>query len=373
MLRIFTASIISIFLICAITVQAQIEDKISTGTPPEVKIAGTEMLSINSSITGKKYDLYVSLPASYSSTTKKYPVVYLLDAQWDFPLVQAIYGEQYYDGFINGLVVVGITWGGDNPNYDTLRSEDFTPTPTAENPRGGNSPKFLQFIKKELIPFIESKYRVKQDDRTLIGTSLGGLFSLYTVFNETNLFNRYVFTSPALDWDNGVIYGYEKEFAAKHKAVPAKMFMGVGAYEDTVTFKKFVEILKSRNYPGLSIKSKILEGVGHSGTKPLGYSWGLQSVFTKPTLDISTSDLKQFVGNYRVSPVKELRISVENNHLKLHDIDGSARRLREESPNNFYVNGVRLIIHFKKDASGKIEGMQIHRYTGDSFATLSTR
>ena len=53
--------------------------------------------------------------------TRVYPVVFLLDAQWDFTLMQSIYGQQYFEGLIPEMVIVGITWGGNTPNYDSLR------------------------------------------------------------------------------------------------------------------------------------------------------------------------------------------------------------------------------------------------------------
>lgn len=50
------------------------------------------------------------LPGGYAASTKKYPVVYLMDSQWDFPDLKSIYGQQYFDGFIPELIVVGVTW-----------------------------------------------------------------------------------------------------------------------------------------------------------------------------------------------------------------------------------------------------------------------
>jgi predicted alpha/beta superfamily hydrolase len=357
----------------SLNLQAQIEDKILPGNPPLVTIASTQLLSINSSITGENYDLYVSLPGNYGDTSRVYAVVYLLDAQWDFPLVQAIYGQQYYDGFIPGMVVVGITWGGPGANYDSLRTRDFTPTPTTEKPYGGNAKNFLQFIKKELIPFIESKYRVKNNDRTLIGTSLGGLFTLYTLFHETNLFNRYILTSPAVPWDNDIVYSYEKEFAAKNSRLPVKMFMGVGEYEDTSVFKKFVKVFKSRNYEGLKLETRVLNGVGHSGTKALGYTWGIQSVFSRPTLDISSSEIQQYAGTYQVSAGKVIKLYLTEgtdgkNQLIMQDTDSTKMPLTAETNKDFYVKGTFINIHFKLNYSGKVLGFQIERYTGVSFA-----
>ena len=291
----------SLLFLLEMTIYAQNGNADSTTSPPEVKIAGTQLLSINSSVTGEKYDLYINLPRDYGETSKTFPVVYLLDAQWDFPLLQAVYGSQFYDGFVPGIVVVGITWSGANADYDSLRAGDFTPSPTKQVPQGGGAPKFLQFINKELIPFIESKYRVDRNDRTLIGTSLGGLFTLYTIFHETALFNRYVLTSPVLPWDNGIVYRYEKTFAENATAIQARVFMGVGAYEDTSTFQSFARLLKSRHYRGLSLETKVLEGVGHSGTKALGYTWGLQYVFMRPNFHVDRSVLERYTGSYKDS------------------------------------------------------------------------
>ena len=161
-------------------------------SPPQVEILGTQLLHLTSAIVGQEYDLYVNLPRGYQDTTKTFPVIFLLDGQWDFPLTQAIYGEQYYDGFVPAAVMVGITWGGANPNYDSLRTRDLTPTNVKQVPQSGGAPKFLKFIKNELIPYLELKYRTAKNGRTLMGSSLGGLFTLYALFHEAGLFDRYV-------------------------------------------------------------------------------------------------------------------------------------------------------------------------------------
>lgn len=92
---------------------------------PKVEIPGTQSHKITSSIVGQEYDLYINMPRNYQDTTKTFPVLYLLDAQWDFPLVNAVFGEQYYDGFVPEIIIVGITWGGNDPNYDMLRARDI--------------------------------------------------------------------------------------------------------------------------------------------------------------------------------------------------------------------------------------------------------
>src|SRR5207237_5637232 len=115
------------------------------------------------------------------------------------------YGEQYYDGFIPEIIVVGVTWGGNQPNYDSLRARDYTPTPESRLPQSGGAENFLAFMKKELFPFIESNYKANSKDRTLMGSSLGGLFTLYSLFTQPGLFQRYIAASPAYNWGNDVL------------------------------------------------------------------------------------------------------------------------------------------------------------------------
>jgi predicted alpha/beta superfamily hydrolase len=122
-------------------------------------------------------------------------------------LVKSIYGQQYFDGFIPELIVVGVTWGGINPNPDSLRARDYTPTNEIRTKQSGGADKFLLFIKDELFPFMEKNYRVN-DDRTLMGCSLGGLITLYAFLTHTDMFTGYAAASPAVGWDREVLYNY---------------------------------------------------------------------------------------------------------------------------------------------------------------------
>lgn len=333
---------------------------------PEVKLAGTQQREIYSKIVGQEYDLYINLPRGYEDTTKSYPVIYLLDAQWDFALLNAIYGQQYYDGFIPGIVTVGITWGGKNPNADILRARDFTPTSIKGPNPTGNAGNFLKFIKKELIPFIEKNYRVT-NDRTLMGSSLGGLFTIYALFNETDLFNKYVLTSPALNWDKGVIYSYEKNFKERESGPPIRLFMAIGGLEYQNDFQKFVDHLKSGNYKNLEFGTKVIEGIGHSGGKSDGFTRGLQFVFQKPSLTLSNDVLDHYTGIYQTSDKKKVKITEKDGHLEAEATGLGRIELFAESDKDFYGKGMYLVLHFKRDKDNEVTGFQLERYEGNSF------
>jgi predicted alpha/beta superfamily hydrolase len=342
------------------------ENKMNTSVPPPVSIPGTQQLQLTSSIVARQeYILHVHLPRHYNDTTKRFPVVYLLDSQWDFPLLSAIYGGQYYDGFMPEVIVVGITWGGENPNHEQLRARDFTPTSPDKSPQYGNAANFLSFIKKELTPFIESKYRVKKNDRTLIGSSLGGLFTLYALFNETNFFQRYVLTSPATHWDNKVIYKIEKEYSNQKTGLPARVYMATGALEDVTEFNKWISTLKSRNYKGLQLQTKVLANIGHAGTKPEGYTRGFQWVFKRPSVSLSPSQLQPYVGTYTLGN-ETIRMIIENNSLV--GLAGTNKiKLVAETERDFYLPGSFMFLHFKKDKESKVSGFQFENFSGEVF------
>jgi predicted alpha/beta superfamily hydrolase len=364
--QIYRILILTLFCLSISLLPTVAYSQMEKSSPPEVKIPGTQLLHITSSIMGQEYGLYVNLPRYYDDTTRIFPVLYLLDAQWDFPLVNAVFGEQYYDGFVPEFITVGITWAGKNPNYDSLRAGDFTPTHIQQVPQSGQGAKFLSFIKKELVPFIDSAYRTKKSDRTLMGSSLGGLFTLYAMFNETKLFNRYVLTSPALGWDNEVIDTYEKAYAAKKSELPARLFMAVGEHEGGVpSFQKFVERLKARNYKELDLQTRILEGMGHSGSKAEGFGRGLQAVFSKPSVEVSPEILKQYVGTYKLGLGPLIKISMEDGQLILHSPDNSTLALHAESEKDFYAKGVFLFIHFNKNDAGQVIGFHARQFSGE--------
>jgi predicted alpha/beta superfamily hydrolase len=336
---------------------------------PPVPILGTELRSITSSVVGQEYDLYINLPRGYQDTSKRFPVLYLLDGQWDFQLASALFGEQYYDGFVPEIIIVGITWGGMHPNYDSLRARDLTPTNIKQVPQSGNAPIFLLFMKKELIPFIEANYRTVTTDRTLMGSSLGGLFTLYALFRETELFNRYVLTSPSVGWDNQVLYAYEQEYAHRHAQLPVRVFIGVGALEGggVMDCRKFVDQLKSRNYEGLDLTSIVIDGIGHSGGKAEGYSRGLQAVFARPYLMLATDILEQYTGKYQLAPEMTIEISRESGSLFLNAPGGTKVPLYAETEKDFFVKGAFLFLHFMKNNAGKVTGIRVEQFAGEQF------
>lgn len=238
---------------------------------------------MKSASTGRTYDLYVYTPSSYASDkTKKYPTLYILDGQWDFKLMHAILGGLVYDKFTPEMIMVGVTYSGENANYESLRAMDYTPTAVAQVQGSGDGPKFHKFLKTEAIPFIEANYRADPSRRYLQGSSYAGLFTLYALFREPGLFAGYMAASPATPYGDRYAFRQEAEYARTHKDLPARLFLAVGGSEGLASpVKEFMQILQSRNYAGLKMATLVVEGERHASNKPELYNRGLKYLFSK--------------------------------------------------------------------------------------------
>ena len=243
-----------------------------------VTIPGSEVRTLRSSATGREYDLYVHVP--HVQKDRKYPVLYVLDGQWDFKLLDSVYGGLLYDKFVPEMFIVGITYSGTNPDYDSLRAMDYTPVAVPARPGSGDAPKFLSFLKQQLFPYIEQNYPVDPSRRTLLGSSLGGLFTLYAMFTEPSLFSAYVAASPAVTYGSPFAPKQEADFAAHHRELPARLFLCVGAIEELAEpVKEYAKVLSSRAYQGFKLETRVIEGERHSGVKPEAFNRGLRFVF----------------------------------------------------------------------------------------------
>ena len=261
---------------------------------PPVTLHRTEVYKLESKTNGFTYPIYVALPGSYSFTDRSYPVVYMLDGYSSFGIMVQEQRLLAFSSEVPEAIIVGISSEGGSKEFIYNRARDYTPTHIPQEqlpdvvrqltPASGGAEKFLGFIKNELIPFIESKYRCKENDRTFVGHSYGGLFGFYVLFNHPEVFNRYVMISPALLWDNQLILKQENEFSEKHESLDKVVYTTIGSLEGPFMidpWKRLVASIKEHNYKGLQLKDEIAEGETHYTIIPFIVTHGLKSVFSK--------------------------------------------------------------------------------------------
>ena len=268
-------------------------------------IENTEQFEIFSKDINQEFIINIGLPPNYSKDHDKYPVVYVTDAGSNFI---GLMGSLPLMQFVNDLpsfVLVGIDYKSPNSmDSMSLRNRDLTPTndkiwmaaqkdmykifgedlPQVE---AGGAKYFLDFINDEIKPFINKKYYVDTTDQTYCGFSLGGLFGLYTLFNSSDSFKRYVIGSPSIWWDDRHILKVEEEYAEKNKNLSAKVFMSTGDLEEEggdnfkmiSNMKALSNNLLSRNYKGLDLETVIFEDETHCSAVSATLNRGLRNVF----------------------------------------------------------------------------------------------
>ena len=241
-----------------------------------------EIVPLKNELTSRDHELTISLPESYNrSTDKKYPVLYFLDGYWHTSLLNSIKGLLRFDNVIPEVIMVGMSYQGKNVNYDSLRLLDLLPERMTTADRVLESP-FLAFIEDSVIPYEESNYRVDSSERALGGTSAGGLFTLFAMYQNPDLFKRYIAISPGVTWKNNSLLKIDEEYSKKIKKLPVRLFLSAGGdeyqpFRDAIfNLQKQIE---KNNYQGLSLCNFVIKGERHAGVCAEGYTRGLRWVF----------------------------------------------------------------------------------------------
>jgi predicted alpha/beta superfamily hydrolase len=117
-----------------------------------------------------------------------------------------------------------------------------------------------------------------------MGGSFGGLFTLYAMFSDPSLFSGYLAAAPAVVLgDNYPSFKQEADYARVHKDLPLKLYVAVGGWDElSGPVQEFVHIVRSRNYGGLQLEARVIEGERHAGIAPEAFNRGLRFLFSEP-------------------------------------------------------------------------------------------
>jgi uncharacterized protein len=263
----------------------------------KICIAGTAVHQFVSKINSVPYQISIALPLNYlPSDTTRYPVMYVLDGDPNLPIAALLQRNMSYDHEVPDVIMVGIGYQADNfLATRSFRILDFTPSHVAKIDSEmtashhmkmvtGGAANFLQVLEKEIIPYIENNYKTNKD-RSLAGHSLGGLFALYTLFHEPELFQKYLISSPSLYWNDFEMSGEETEYnSVGHKSLQARIFISSGSLEPdpmTPDIKQLVSLLKQRNYKGLDITEYVFQEETHLSVISYSLSRGMRIIYSR--------------------------------------------------------------------------------------------
>ncbi|NUM79308.1 alpha/beta hydrolase [bacterium] len=246
-----------------------------------------EYYLFNSKEVNDTFNVYVKLPTNYTSSNSKYPVLYVLDGDIAYFVACGVTPHLLLGGHIPEIIIVGIGYGSLNagPGGKNNRMRDYSPTQIPEDPRTGKANRFLSFLKKELIPFVDKNYKTDTTNRAIEGHSMGGLFATYALFSETRLFNKYIISSPTVSWDNKAIFKDEETYSHHNAELKADVFISFGSDEgekfQPENVNEMISKIKSRNYSGLNLTTRIFDKGGHFTVPSEALNYGLVAVFHK--------------------------------------------------------------------------------------------
>lgn len=235
---------------------------------------------------GRRYQLWVDVPADYADTTRAYPVVVVTDPSFAFVtarMVRNLTGQRGRN--IEDFILVGLVPDPDIPAA-LARRRDYTPSNPLLRPNPdlteytgkayGEAEAYRRYVEQTAMPFVAENYRADMKRTTLLGHSYGALFGAYVLLTQPQMFVNYILGSPSLWFDNGIIFDFEREYARSHRDLIARVHMVTGSFEtggagpryytqhDLVAdMRRFESQLKARGYPGLSISAEIAEGEDH--------------------------------------------------------------------------------------------------------------
>lgn len=193
--------------------------------------------SLRSTILQENRKFYVHVPASAAgpqAAQKRYPVVYLFDADAQFAAATSMmqYLSTNYNALCPEMIVVGIL----HPD----RRKDLTPTHVATDPpfwaagaskTTGGGEAFIAFLEQELMPYIDQRYPT-QPRKLLIGHSLGGLAVMQIFVHHTHLFESYICIDPSMWWDHQTLLNETKRALETRRFPGTSLYLGIAHTAD---------------------------------------------------------------------------------------------------------------------------------------------
>lgn len=222
-----------------------------------------EIRTIKSKILNEDRVLNIYLPQNFDKA-KSYPVIYLLDGSMNEDFIHVTGLVQFFNQMyaMPETIVVGVA------NVD--RKRDFTFHTDLKDlqkdyPTTGHSDKFINFLEKELKPYIGNQF--KTADTYLFGQSLGGLLATEILLKKPEMFTHYFIISPSLWWDDESLLKQAGQLLTKIPDTKKFIYISVGKGEHPVMVKDaedLYDVLKKSNKKNWTVEYKMMETDNHA-------------------------------------------------------------------------------------------------------------
>jgi predicted alpha/beta superfamily hydrolase len=181
----------------------QDQDDFKKNSPDIKPFSIGETIDLYSEILNENRVLNIYLPTGYSADSSHlYPVIYLLDSSPHSEFIHIAGLVQFASSSTVNMMPSSIVVGIESPD----RKHDYTHPPKNEAfltqiPTAGGSEKFIDFIEKEVQPYVNGNYKTAKH-KTIIGHSMGGVLVTEVLIKRSYLFDDYIAVSPSIWWDD---------------------------------------------------------------------------------------------------------------------------------------------------------------------------
>lgn len=243
-----------------------------------------DQFSLNSENVGDRFVVRTWLPSSYNSSGKDYPVLLLLDGDYAFDPAHLLGSYLQLIDETSEFIIVSISYGihFSNPLHEEKRHRDFIPPLDEQGIIKKVDTAYYKFIRDELLPIVDRKYRTNPSQRTLWTYSLSGSFGAWLSYYDPSLFQHYIFASGNLI-QFGII---EKLFGGEvfnaGDASTKKVFL---SYDQTeIPDPKVLEqgmalFAQPDSFPGYDIKFHLTESETHASSYFVSMPAGLRHIY----------------------------------------------------------------------------------------------
>jgi hypothetical protein len=210
-------------------------------------IPAHDVFTIESKQVGETRTINVWTPPEYKEGRAAFPVMYMADGgiiDEDFPHIANTLTALIKSKSIPPMILVGIA--------NTQRRRDLTGSTEVAKDKEiarivGGSEKFRAFIKEELFPEVNKRYRTT-NEKSIIGESLSGLFVVETFFLTPEMFDNYIAFDPSIWWNNHYLVRKAKEYLSNFPKTEKRIWFASSSAEDISPFtKELAGIFKTEN------------------------------------------------------------------------------------------------------------------------------
>lgn len=275
-----------------------------------VSVNASEIFTMESKLLDEGITARVALPESYEhSDSFQYPVLLVMDGSTQFEHIAGNVNFLSTFSIVPEMIVVGVS--------ARKRLKRFTHTKMeAYADRSGGAEQYTQFLRDELMPALQKKYRVSPYT-VVTGHSLSGLYTSYLATHHSDFINAAISVSPSLWWDDFALINDIKaaEQEAEKPAVRWFVSMANEPNEMAEGYERLLKVLEAKPESAFNWESKQFPNETHDSTPLIGNVEGLKSVFrgfnAVPNIEIkSLEQLLAFYADYEKTVGYDFPMSV---------------------------------------------------------------